>query len=328
MKKSLKTKPLDIIKIVIWAVIALMLIKIAFFPPSEAGKDTATAPDANFEESVVAVTKGDVASTVSAQGVVQQDAASGLKATIEGTIKRIAVTEGQDVQAGQQLVQIQQAVTGEDSYVTDSEGNETVVPGRTTYNTQWVTAPANGKVHLSVVTNQSVNAGDNLGSVQPATYSVVAQLTPDQMYRIVTMPETARVAIKNGPPAFDCVGLKVDTGAGTSSTDEGTTATNIEARCTIPADVRVFPGQNATVTINAGEAKGVLTVPATAIEGRYQKGIAYLPDGKQKDVEIGLCDGTVVEIRAGLSEGDEILEYVPSDEDEGMECDPMTGEGC
>lgn len=320
-----KTRPLDIVKVVAWCVIALALVKLAFFPGGLA--DDAQTPSADFTQSTVAAERGDITSSVTAEGTITQDSAGQLKAPLEGTVISIAVSEGQEVAAGTLIAQIQQSVQGEDSYSIDSEGNEIVTPGRTTYRSQWVTAPVAGTVHLSAVKNQSVNAGDSIGTVQPKTYTVVAQLTPDQMYRLTSAPEKARVSVKNGPQPFDCTGLKISTNAG-SANEDGVTATNIEARCPIPTDIRVFPGQNATLTINAGEAKDVLVVPATAVEGRYQKGFVYLPDGTQKEVEIGLTDGNMVEIRGGLEEGEEILEYVPGGETAEMSCDPMTGEGC
>lgn len=320
-----KTRPLDIVKVVAWCIIALALVKLAFFPAGV--KDTAQSPSADFAQNTVAVERGSITSSVSANGTITQDGAGALKAPLEGTIISIAVGEGQEVGAGARIAQIQQAIPGEDSYSFDAEGNQIVTPGRTNYRSQWVTAPVAGTVHITAVLNQNVNAGDSIGSVQPKTHAVVAQLTADQMYRLVTAPETARVSVKNGPQPFDCTGLKITTNSG-SATDEGVTATNIEARCPIPADIRVFPGQSATLTINAGEAKDVLVVPTTAVEGRYQKGFVYTPDGKQKEVEIGLTDGNKIEIRSGLKEGEEILEYVPGGENAAMECDPMTGEGC
>lgn len=320
-----KIRPFDIVKVVAWCVIALALVKLAFFPAGV--KDTTQNPSADFQESTVTVEKGSVTSSVSADGTITQDGAGGLKAPIEGTIISIAVGEGQEVGAGARIAQIRQEIPGEDSYREDSEGNPIVIPGRTNYRSQWVTAPVAGTVHLTAVLNQSVNAGDSIGNIQPKTHAVVAQLTADQMYRLTSMPESAHVSVKNGPQPFDCTGLKISTNTG-SATEDGVTATNIEARCPIPADIRVFPGQSATLTINAGEAKDVLVVPATAVEGRYQKGYVYLPDGTQKEVEIGLTDGNMVEIRSGLKEGEEILEYVPGGENTAMECDPMTGEGC
>lgn len=320
-----KIHPFDIVKVVAWCIIAIALVKLAFFPSGL--EDTTQSPTADFQESTVTVERGTVTSSVSADGTITQDGAGALKAPVEGTITSIAVSEGQEVAAGTRIAQIRQTIEGQESYSYDSEGNQVVTPGRTTYRVHWVTAPVGGTVHLSAVANQTVNAGDSIGSVQPNTYSIVAQLSADQMYRLATAPETARVNIKNGPQPFDCTGLKISTNAG-SANEEGVTATNIEARCPIPPNVRVFPGQNATLTINAGEAKDVLVVPATAVEGRYQKGYVYTPDGKKKEVEIGLTDGNKVEIRSGLEEGDEILEYVPGGENAGMECDPMTGEGC
>ena len=315
------------IRLLALVVIAVALVKFAFFPAGTALDDATAAPSANFAESTVLAERGHVTSSVSATGTVQQDATGQFKATLDGTVIAFNFNEGQTVAAGDALVQIQKTIQGEDQTVTDADGNVTTVPGRTDYKSEWVTAPASGTVHFTAVKNQAVNPGDSIGTVTPNTHSVVAQLSADQMYRITNAPDTATITIKNGPQPFECSGLKIDVKAGTAGNEEGPTATNIEARCPIPAGMTVFPGLQATMKINAGEAKDVLTLPATAVEGRYQKGFVYTPDGTKKEVEIGLTDGSLVEIRSGIEEGEEVLEYVPAT-DTAMQCDPMTGEGC
>lgn len=329
-KTSTLTKVMNWTKLVALVVIAISLVKFAFFPAGGTSDDGALAPDVDFTQSTVVAERGTVSATVTATGTIQQDGAGQLKAPLEGTVIALNVAEGQQVNAGDAIAQIQQQIPGEDIVTTDEEGNQIVMPGGTDYRSQWVTAPVAGTVHLTAVKNQTVSAGDSLGTVQPNTYAVVAQLSADQMYRISNVPDKATVTIKNGPQPFECTGLKIDAKAGTTGTEEGITATNIEARCPIPADMKVFPGLQATMKINAGEATDVLTLPATAVEGRYQKGFVYTVDGEQKEVEIGLTDGALVEIRSGLEEGEEVLEYVPSSDGSSgdMGCDPMTGEGC
>ena len=326
---STKTTAMAWIRIAVLAVIAVALVKFAFFPAAAAQDDAGAAPKADFAESTVTVSRGSVASTVTASGTVQQDGARQLKATLEGNVIAFEASEGQQVAAGDAIAQIQQTIHGEDTVATDADGNETTVPGGVDYRSEWVTAPVAGTVRLGVVKNQAVGAGDAIATIQPSSYAVVAQLSADQMYRIPAAPDKAQIAIKNGPQPFECTGLAIDAKSGTQGTEEGTTATNIEARCPIPEGVKVFPGLQATMDITAGQADDVLTLPATAVEGRYQKGYVYLPDHTRKEVEIGLTDGQLVEIRSGLAEGDEVLEYVPGgSSSDDMECDPMTGEGC
>lgn len=326
---STKAKAMAWMRLVILAVIAIALVKFAFFPAGATKDDAGLAPKADFSESTVSVSRGSVASTVTASGTVQQDGARQLKATLEGNVIAFNVNEGQQVAAGDAIAQVQQTIRGEDTVTTDAEGNQTTVPGRVDYKSEWITAPVAGAVHFNVVKNQAVNPGDVVGTIQPSSFAVVAQLSADQMYRIPSAPDKATITIKNGPQPFECTGLTIDAKAGTQGTEEGTTATNIEARCPIPAGIQVFPGLQASMNITAGQAQDVLTLPATAVEGRYQKGYVYLPDHTKKEVEIGLTDGQLVEIRSGLEEGEEVLEYVPGGSStDDMACDPMTGEGC
>ncbi|WP_247040110.1 hypothetical protein [Arthrobacter rhizosphaerae] len=116
--------------------------------------------------------------------------------------------------------------------------------------------------------------------------------------------------------------------------------------CAIPSGVEVFAGLGATMTVTAGESANVVTVPLTAVQGSVKDGIVWLapagsvpaaggdggPAGpgaagsaagppaeapanaappEQRKVQLGLNDGTVVEIVSGLAEGESVLEFVP-----------------
>ncbi len=95
----------------------------------------------------------------------------------------------------------------------------------------------------------------------------------------------------------------------------GTGGSTTTVRCAVPADVTVFSGLTATVTIAGGIAENVLTVPLTAVEGAAQTGVVYfvLPDGttEQRPVTLGLNDGVSVEVTEGLAEGELVLQFVP-----------------
>jgi multidrug efflux pump subunit AcrA (membrane-fusion protein) len=83
----------------------------------------------------------------------------------------------------------------------------------------------------------------------------------------------------------------------------------------VPDDVRVFVGLAASIELVAGSADDVLLLPTTAVLGSADAGIVYRPSasGEPEEVriELGLTDGTRVEVRSGLSEGDEVLQFVP-----------------
>ena len=97
------------------------------------------------------------------------------------------------------------------------------------------------------------------------------------------------------------------------------------------------------MTVTAGEAVNVVTLPLTSVEGSIKEGIVWLagaemtpnaggvvigrpadaapaggspaagPAGEpqQRKVQLGLNDGSRVEVVSGLSEGEAVLEFIP-----------------
>jgi multidrug efflux pump subunit AcrA (membrane-fusion protein) len=72
-------------------------------------------------------------------------------------------------------------------------------------------------------------------------------------------------------------------------------------------DARILPGMKATVKIDAGQGDEYPLVPVAAVSGGKVR--VKAKDGKEqeRDVVTGRTDGTNVEVRQGLSEGDEIF---------------------
>ena len=73
---------------------------------------------------------------------------------------------------------------------------------------------------------------------------------------------------------------------------------------------KVKPGMKATVTIDAGEAKNVLAVPADAVDtdkdGRFIVRVNRGGQWQDQIVETGLTDGKYTEIKSGLKEGEAV----------------------
>ena len=72
-------------------------------------------------------------------------------------------------------------------------------------------------------------------------------------------------------------------------------------------DARILPGMKAAVKIDAGQGDEYPLVPVAAVNGGKVR--MKTKDGKEqeRDVVTGRTDGTNVEVRQGLSEGDEIF---------------------
>ena len=310
-------KIIALIKTGVWIIIAISLVKFAFFPSTGADQsDQPLDPSANYGQMTVTPTKADITNTVSVNGTIENDPSTVVKATGAGEVNYIAVSDGTYVEAGAMILQIR-GQNESNPNTDDTDDQQTP-----TYTYTDITAPASGTLHLSALLGQYFNIGDQLGTIAPSTYSAVATLNADQLYRIQETPSEATVTITNGPAPFTCSGLKIvtpdTTQKNTNQQGENQQSTGIQARCAIPADQKVFPGLGLKMDIVAGSATDVLTLPISAVEGRFQSGFVYIPasDGagkpEKKPVTLGLTNGEIVEIKEGLTESDSVLEFIPT----------------
>jgi multidrug efflux pump subunit AcrA (membrane-fusion protein) len=325
------------LRLLVWAVIAAALVALAFRGGDTVGSASGPgAPTLELNSPPIPVARGTVTNTVSVSGTVVADDAVPVKATAAGTVRKVLVSAGSGVTAGQALLEIRYEEERDPVTGTDPDGNPTSTPRPPLVKTATVPAPAAGTLSaVDVLVDQVVAVGDKIGSVSPGTLSVTATLSQADQFRLLAPPNSAQVDVQGGPAPFTCTGLKLGAAAGgtVSPPDDGSGAQppasggGTSARCQVPAGVTVFPGMAATVGIEAGVAKDVLVVPVTAVQGVVQKGNVWVvgDDGSQEEraVTLGLTDGEMVEVREGLSEGEQVLQFVPVPDDT-VE-DPMMG---
>jgi multidrug efflux pump subunit AcrA (membrane-fusion protein) len=174
---------------------------------------------------------------------------------------------------------------------------------------------------LPVLVGQIVAVGDVVASVAPPTFSVTGPIRPEDQFKLVAQPADGQVEVVGGPGAFTCTGLTISSplaGAETPAADPSgasPTPAGATVRCSVPADVRVFAGLTAKLTLAGGSVENALTLPVTAVKGNAASGTVWVvdKDGAQEErpVSLGLNDGTLVQITDGLAEGDTVLEFVP-----------------
>ncbi|WP_186329366.1 efflux RND transporter periplasmic adaptor subunit [Agrococcus jejuensis] len=318
-----------VLRLAVFAVIAVALVKVAFFPDpsaSEAGVDL--PPTASMEEPLVAAAVGTVRNDLSLTGQVLPDDAVAVRSTQTGTVSRILASNGQGVSAGSELY----VVRVETQATQPNEDGSLPAP---TVRLFTITSPAAGVLTgFEVLLNQELQVGTETGSVQPATFHVDAPLTAQEQYRLTTQPTEAQVQIPGGPAPFTCTSLQVlqpatGSSGGATGGEGATGVSTATARCQVPGEVRVFSGLAADVTIAGGVAEGVLTLPTTAVLGSADTGrvVRIGADGAQEEaqVELGLTDGQTIEIRSGLAEGEQVLQFVPGGEPIDDPCaDPMS----
>lgn len=307
-----------VLRLAVLAVIAVALVKVAFFPDasaSEAGSDL--PPTASMEEPLVAVAVGTVRNDLSLTGQVLPDDPVVVRSTQTGTVSRILASNGQGVSAGTELY-----VVRVETQATQPNDDGSVPAPTVRFFT--ITSPAAGTLTgFEVLLNQELQVGTETGSVQPATFHVDAPLTAQEQYRLTTQPTEAQVQIPGGPAPFTCTSLQVlqpasSSGGDASGDDDAMGVSTATARCQVPAEVRVFSGLAADVTIAGGVAENVLTLPTTAVLGSADTGrvVRIGADGAQEEVqvELGLTDGQVIEIRSGLADGEQVMQFVPGGE--------------
>jgi multidrug efflux pump subunit AcrA (membrane-fusion protein) len=328
------------LRLVVWAVIAVALVVLAFRGGTGSGPDPAGAGGPAFvdvEAPPIPVSTGTVSNTVTVTGTVVADPSVTVKATAAGTVRRLLASPG-PVTAGQALLEIRWEEEREPVTGTDADGNPTVTQPAPRVRTATVAAPTAGTLtSLDVLVDQIVAVGDRVGTISPGTLSVTATLSQAEQFRLLSPPSAAEVEVQGGPAPFTCGSLVLgpaasapadepDPGmpAGPAAPASGGTT----ARCAVPAGTAVFAGMGATMTIQAGLAENVLVVPITAVQGSVQTGNVWVVGGDgepaERAVTLGLTDGDMVEIREGLTEGEQILQFVPVPDDTPI--DPFTGE--
>jgi macrolide-specific efflux system membrane fusion protein len=316
---------LPITRLVVLAAIAVALVRMAFFGTT--AEEASQVPTGSVVESQVPAAIATVVNDVTVKGSIQPDPDVPVKATLQGKVSKVVAGQGATVRAGDPIVVIRQETPVDPVVAADG----TVSQPKPKVVTQTVTATAAGSLtELGVLVGQEVAVGDAVGRIAPPTFRASAPLTAEEQYRLVTQPTAATVAITSGPAPFECSDLRIGqqaagggagAGAAGAAGDAGSTgsaesaSTGATVSCAVPAGTRVFPGLAAEITIPAGEAPDVLTLPTTAVEGLADTGNVWLAsdsgEPEERAVGLGISDGKVVQITSGLAEGDMVLEFVP-----------------
>jgi hypothetical protein len=192
----------------------------------------------------------------------------------------------------------------------------------------------------------SVTVGMPVASAKLAGYGIVADISSDKAYQIADGLTGIQAQIKNGPGPFPCavLGTIAALPAGTipapppadppaeepqagqsgapaappadspeqpeQETPEGSASSGLRLVCTAPPETKLINGAAATLKIVTQTAANALVVPVEAVAGGQGKGTVEVvkDDGTTQlvEVELGLTDGQVIEVRSGLT-GEEKL---------------------
>jgi hypothetical protein len=149
-------------------------------------------------------------------------------------------------------------------------------------------------------------------------FGVIANFPLELGFRVYSEPTTGRVSLTNGASSVKCTPtLPVSIAA----TDLEGAASALSMLCLLPLDTEaLYVGMPATLGLNTGIAKDVVSIPTSAVSGSREKGtVARVVNGERQviEVELGMTDGSWIEVTSGLKPGDEVQGLAP-DITEGM----------
>jgi hypothetical protein len=281
------------------------------------GDDGATTPglvDRGTQMTTTKPTRQDITNKVSLTGKVEINPVYGLVAPIDGEVHFFDITPSQATPT---------RPTAAANVWINNKPTRVEIPAGSTFAGRLVPDKSN------------VVAGMPIVSARYAGYGITADIDPGQAYQIADGLATVRVQIQNGPGPFACdlMGTIAALPAGTIPdppaaqpdpnatapppvsndppiTSNPSAATGIRLVCAAPTDVLLINGAGATLEVVTASATNALVLPVEAVAGSQGKGQVDVmqPDGTKKtvDVELGLTDGQVIEIKSGLT-GDETV---------------------
>ncbi|MFI5913710.1 efflux RND transporter periplasmic adaptor subunit [Dactylosporangium sp. NPDC051541] len=186
-----------------------------------------------------------------------------------------------------------------------------------------------------------VTAGMPIVSARQAGYGIVADIDGTQAYQVSDQLQSVQAQIKSGPGPFPCtvLGTLAALPGGTipepkapvvnpsssvapvapptqGQPQQPSEATGMRLVCTGPADAKLINGAAATVEIITAKVTGALVLPVEAVAGSQGKGkVEVIKDDQTREireVELGLTDGKVIEIKSGLTEAETVAIPGPS----------------
>ncbi|KAA1397545.1 efflux RND transporter periplasmic adaptor subunit [Aeromicrobium ginsengisoli] len=332
--------------VAIFATIAVSLAVMAFGNDDPEPPRSGLTPTGKIPVSNAGVSRGTIENTLTLRGTIEVDAPVTAKADHDGVVNHFFLPVGAKVKVGEPIFQVK----SEETEAPTGDDEEEAKPQVRYYN---VLATKAGRIaSYAKELDDPVTKGDAVATVRLDTYRATGSIKPVDQYRLLHMPRSARVTITGGPKPFSCGDLAIGdpvtdttntgdgagdagqidpsgyTGPGDGEGGEGGGGASIA--CRVPDDVRVFDGLAMTMSINAGRAEDVLVVPITAVRGVVGTGTVWVVTNGEptpRRVRLGLSDGQNVEIRKGLKEGEEILEFVPGASPEDLNGDMGQGVG-
>lgn len=317
--------------LVIGALVAVSLVKLAFLDGAVGAPDDALHPTGQVPAESVSIETGTVQNSLVIDGTIELDPSAKALAPVDGEVNYAFVEPGDTVAKGERILQVRSETVPDVEPVAqlpDDDGAVVPVPAAPEPVVRYtdVRAPADGKLaDFAIDIGDAVAEDEELATIQPESFTATGTISPLDRYRLVDASVEAVVTIENGPEPFGC-GRVVVGDAATETSSEPTeeeqmmgvetgSETGSSVSCAVPDHVTVFDGLSMSMEIDAGSVEDVVVVPVTAVRGLVGAGTVWSVDDSgnetEREVELGVTDGKIVEVVSGLEPGDEVLRFVP-----------------
>ena len=250
-------------------------------------------------------------------GKIESGGTTSLRAKSSGTVETLKVKNGDKVKKGQLI-----AVLSNDSLMNNKRTTELSMRSeRKNLDDYNITAPISG-----TVITKNVEAGDKIDNSNSQTVlMVVADMSKMKFTISVDELDVGQIKLdQNVSVTADALpgqrfnGVVSNIAAEGTVSGQGVTTYEVEIVINEPGELR--SGMNVNANIIISETRDVLVIPEGALNGAKDgKASVYVATGKEGDeakfpddyesrqVEYGTSNGSVVEIKSGLSEGENVI---------------------
>jgi macrolide-specific efflux system membrane fusion protein len=244
--------------------------------------------------------------TVLATGTVQPQNRLEIKSPIAGRVERVLIKEGELVKKGQTLAWMSSTERAALLDAARSKGREELKKWEELYRPTPVISPINATVIL-----KNVEPGQSFTSTDPIfvlsnRLTVKAQVDETDIARI-KVDQKANVILD--AYASDRVDAVV-TSIAYDATQVNNVTTYLVDVTPMTAPEYMRSGMTANVYFQVESKENILVIPTTAIEFENKQAFVLKSENGEKlriAIEVGITDGKLTEVKAGLNENDSVL---------------------
>lgn len=281
MKKARSSRGRRLRKVILFILLTVLIAAVAFYAYTALKQEYTTVYD-SYTASI-----GSISNALSFSGNLSLIDSASYPASSASTVRKVYVSAGDDVHEGDKLLRLSSGET--------------------------IEADFDGRVNaVNFQEGDSVSAGDMLVQIADFTHMKVQFRVDEYDISSVHVGQACSVTVTSVEQKFDSEIASIDY----ISASNGNVA-YYSAVAYLDVGAGVYPGMQVSLSIPQEEAKDVVVLKADALSFDQQNSAfvwMYNDQGEleQKSVEVGVSNGSYVEIKSGLSDGDVV--YVESEQ--------------